>query len=132
MLLYGGCSSGFGPCPQGDLWAFDPATRIWTELTPSTSPAARSNPALVRDDANGVIRLIDGLTKAGYTADLWTLDLTGEVPAWVESSRGSVVPEPRASHDATILNGDIYLFGGNSNLGPLADFWVLDGQVLAG
>jgi len=23
MLLYGGCSSGFGPCPQGDLWSFD-------------------------------------------------------------------------------------------------------------
>ena len=28
MLLYGGCSSGFGPCPQGDLWAFDPAARM--------------------------------------------------------------------------------------------------------
>jgi Galactose oxidase, central domain/Kelch motif len=126
MLLYGGCSSGFGPCPQGDLWAFDPATRIWTDLTPSASPAARSNPALVRDDANGVIWLIDGLTEAGYTADLWTLDLSGEAPAWIETSQGSVVPEPRASHDATILDGDIYLFGGNSNLGPLADFWVLD------
>jgi hypothetical protein len=42
------------------------------------------------------------------------------------------VPEPRASHDATILNGDVYLFGGNSNVGPLADFWVLNDQVLAG
>ena len=25
--LITGCSSGFGPCPQGDLWAFDPAAR---------------------------------------------------------------------------------------------------------
>ena len=132
MLLYDGCSSGFGPCPQGDLWAFDPAGRTWTDLTPSVSPAARSNPALVRDDANGVIRLIDGLTEAGYSADLWTLDLTGETPAWVERSQGSVVPDPRASHDATILNDDVYLFGGQSNAGPLADFWVLNGQVLAG
>jgi hypothetical protein len=42
------------------------------------------------------------------------------------------VPDPRASHDATILNDNLYLFGGNSNTGPLSDFWVLDGQVLAG
>jgi hypothetical protein len=126
MLLYGGCSSGFGPCPQGDLWAFDPVTEIWTDLTPSVSPAARSNPALVRDDADGAIWLVDGLTEAGYVADLWALDLTGEAPAWLETAQGSVVPEPRASHDATILDGDIYLFGGNSSTGPLADFWVLN------
>jgi hypothetical protein len=125
MLLYGGCSSGFGPCPQGDLWAFDPATRTWTDLTPSGSPAARSNPALVRDDASGVIRLIDGLTETRYTADLWTLDLAGEAPAWVETAQGSLVPEQRASHDATGLDGQIYLFGGNSDAGPRADFWVL-------
>jgi hypothetical protein len=102
-------------------------TEIWTDLTPSVSPAARSNPALVPDVENGMVRLIDGLTEVGYTADLWTLDLTGEAPAWVETAQGSVVPEPRASHDATILDGDIYLFGGNSNAGPRADFWVLDG-----
>jgi hypothetical protein len=125
MLLYGGCSSGFGPCPQGDLWALDPATRTWTDLTPLTSPAARSNPALVRDDADGAIWLVDGLTEAGYTADLWALDLIGEAPAWVEQAQGSSVPEPRASHDAAYLDGGIYLFGGNSNAGPRADFWVL-------
>ncbi len=101
-------------------------TEIWTDLTPSVSPAARSNPALVRDDADGAIRLVDGLTEAGYVADLWALDLTGEAPAWLETAQGSVVPEPRASHDATILDGDIYLFGGNSSAGPLADFWVLN------
>ena len=129
MLLYGGCSSGFGPCPQGDLWAFDPVNQTWTDLTPLTSPAARSNPALVRDDATGLIRLVDGLTGAGYTADLWALDLTGGAPAWVEKAQGGVVPEPRASHDAAYLDGDIYLFGGNSNAGPLADFWVLDEAV---
>jgi hypothetical protein len=99
---------------------------MWTDLTPSASPPARSNPALVRDDAKGMIRLIDGLTEAGYTADLWTLDLAGEAPAWVETAQGDVVPEPRASHDATVEDGDVYLFGGNSNAGPLADFWVLD------
>ena len=127
MLLYGGCSSGFGPCPQGDLWAFDPATQVWAELTPSVSPSARSNPALVRDDADGAIWLMDGLTEAGYAADLWTLDLTGGAPTWSETAQGSVVPEPRASHDATILDGHAYLFGGYGDTGALADLWVLDG-----
>ena len=46
MLLYGGCSSGFGPCPQGDLWAFDPATRTWTELTPAESPGRPLQPGV--------------------------------------------------------------------------------------
>ena len=125
MLLYGGCSSGFGPCPQGDLWAFDTATQTWIDLTPVASPVARSNPALVRDEADGRMWLIDGLTEAGYIADLWTLDLTGGAPEWIETAQGSVVPDSRASHDATVIDGDIYLFGGYGNAGSLADFWVL-------
>jgi hypothetical protein len=126
MLLYGGCSSGFGPCPQGDFWAFDPAARTWSDLTPAASPAARSNPALVRDDASGAVWLIDGLTDAGYVADLWALDLANQSPAWAETAQGEIVPEPRASHDATILDGAAYLFGGFGNAGPLADLWRLD------
>lgn len=128
MLLYGGCSSGFGPCPQGDLWAFDPAMQTWTELTPAASPAARSNPALVRDDLSGSTWLIAGLTEAGYAADAWRLDLTDGTPAWVEELPGAVLPSPRASHDAAALNGDLYLFGGYSDAGVLADFWVLPGD----
>jgi N-acetylneuraminic acid mutarotase len=125
MLLYGGCSSGFGPCPQGDLWAFDPAMQTWSDVTPASSPAARSNPALVRDDGNGAIWLIDGLTEAGYNADLWALDLSG-APNWVEMAQGSTAPAPRASHDATVLDGGVYLFGGYGDAGSLADFWLLD------
>ena len=125
MLLYGGCSSGFGPCPQGDLWAFDPVTRTWSDLTPTESPAPRSNPALVRDEAAGTIWLVDGLTEAGYIADLWQLDLGGNAPRWGGVPQGASIPAARASHDATALGRDIYLFGGFSNDGALADLWVL-------
>ena len=125
MLLYGGCSSGFGPCPQGDLWAFDPAARTWTELTPPAGPAARSNPTLLRDEASDAIWLIDGLTEAGYAADFWTLDLAPADPFWSQVAQGANVPTPRASHDAAVLAGDVYLFGGFGDAGPLADLWVL-------
>ena len=125
MLLYGGCSSGFGPCPQGDLWSFDPAARTWTELTPTSAPAARSNPALIRDDASGRIWLMDGLTAEGYVADLWSLDLASNAPVWTAIASGADMPEARASHDATVLDGGVYLFGGFGNSGALADLWVL-------
>ena len=124
LILFGGCSSGFGPCPQGDLWSFDPATRTWTELTPASAPAARSNPALIRDDASGSIWLIDGLTEAGDVADLWTLAADGDTPSWSELAQSATVPQPRASHDAAVLDGDVYLFGGYGDAGPLADLWV--------
>ena len=128
MLLYGGCSSGFGPCPQGDLWSFDPAARIWTELPAATAPAPRSNPALIRDDASGRIWLIDGLTAEGYVADLWSLEIAGEAPVWSALGVNALAPEARASHDVAILGGDAYLFGGFGNNGALADLWVLAGD----
>lgn len=129
MLLYGGCSSGFGPCPQGDLWAFDPAVGSWTELIPASTPAARANPALIRDDASGRIWLIDGLTEAGYTADLWTLDVAGAAPVWSEIAAGDPAPSPRGSHDAALLDGTVWLFGGFGDTGALRDLWTLAGAI---
>jgi hypothetical protein len=70
MLLYGGCSSGFGPCPQGDLWRFDPDGRIWTELTPSSGPTPRSNPAAVFDSRTERVMLLGGLSDDGYVNDI--------------------------------------------------------------
>ena len=43
MLLFGGCSSGFGPCPQGDLWSLDVGGKTWREVKPGgIKPSARS------------------------------------------------------------------------------------------
>ena len=125
MLLFGGCSSGFGPCPQGDLWAFDPAARAWIELTPAGGPAPRSNPALVLDDERSRALLLDGLTGDGYVADAWLLALAGE-PAWTEMAADGEVPSPRASHDAAVAGDRLYLFGGSGPDGALADLWALD------
>lgn len=124
MLLYGGCSSGFGPCPQGDLWAFDPAAREWTLLA-EDGPAARSNPALAVDATNKRAILVDGFTESGFVADTWTLPL-GDDPTWQESAVGEPVPAARSSHDAAIAGTALYLFGGLSDTGPLADLWQLD------
>ncbi len=128
MLLFGGCSSGVGPCPQGDLWAFDPAARVWTELSPAAGPAARSNPALVIDPANARALLLHGLTENGNAADAWALALDHAEATWTEvaPTADGDVPAARFSHDAAILGDRLYLFGGNGDGGALADLWALD------
>lgn len=125
MLLFGGCASGFGPCPLGDLWAFDPAERVWTELTPDVGPAARTNPALVVDSAGQRAILLAGSTAAGYTFDAWTIDLAENGATWTELSLGGEAPSARSSLDAVVLNGGLYLFGGIGEAGVSAELWTV-------
>ncbi|MCC6791362.1 MAG: hypothetical protein IT336_06750 [Thermomicrobiales bacterium] len=125
MLLYGGCSSGFGPCPQGDLWRFDPATGSWTELTPASGPSARSNPALFFDDRADRALLVGGLSEAGYVNDTWDGRAAGDGFAWSPLVATGDGPSPRASHDIVLTRGDLYLFGGSGTAGITADLWKL-------
>jgi Galactose oxidase, central domain len=73
LLLFGGCSSGFGPCPQGDLWAFDLKTTTWTELMPNgAKPAARSNASLIYQSTSQTLFLFGGKTADGANAETWS------------------------------------------------------------
>ncbi len=87
MYLFGGCSSGVGPCPRNDLWRLDLATTAWQEVTPTESPDARSNLRLAcRDDE---FYLFGGVGNFG-TNDVWRyafgteawrlIDTEGELP----------------------------------------------------
>ena len=126
MLLFGGCSSGFGPCPQGDLWAFDPAARAGPSSTPADGPAARSNPALVFDPRGQRALLIGGLTDAGYAADLWSRHpTTRRLRPGTPGNSTVTSPPARASHDAVMTRGDLYLFGGTGDAGIFDDLWRL-------
>jgi len=110
MLLYGGCSSGFGPCPQGDLWSLDLKTNQWTEIKSATIPGARSNPALVYDGARNRLLLQGGLESGGATNDAWAFDLVKS--AWTKLASGAL--SARRSHDAVVdeKNSRLILFGG--------------------
>lgn len=127
MLLFGGCSSGAGPCPQGDLWAFDlKAMDAWTELKPSGgAPGARSNPALAYDSANRRALLFGGLEASGDTNDLWAFDVA--LQRWARLSPQGPAPSPRHSHDTVIdaANGRLFLFGGTGATGIGNDLWEL-------
>jgi hypothetical protein len=123
MILYGGCSSGFGPCPQGDLWAFDPAAKTWAEIKGNGFiPTARSNPSLV-NEGTGTLWLFGGKTAKGHDSELWSLDAKTGVWTLRITMDG---PTARSSHDATwdALNKQLIVFGGSSDAGPLNDLWA--------
>lgn len=123
MLLFGGCSSGFGPCPQGDLWSYNLAARAWTELKPQgPTPPPSSNPSFVFDPG-GVAWLFGGRLENGYSDELWSFDPGSN--AWTRHQVSSG-PSARASHDAIwdAVNRRIIVFGGQSDMGVLNDLWA--------
>ncbi|MDQ6666150.1 MAG: kelch motif-containing protein, partial [Acidobacteriota bacterium] len=49
MFLYGGCSSGFGPCPRDDLWTFDLQSNRWTQRVSTPRPPGRERYGMAFD-----------------------------------------------------------------------------------
>ncbi|MCX6609999.1 MAG: hypothetical protein NTW74_04005 [Acidobacteria bacterium] len=73
MYLYGGCASGFGPCPLGDLWAFDLRTNRWTEITGGVQPAARQHYGISFDTRRMQLILFGGSGR-GNLSDTWAFN----------------------------------------------------------
>jgi hypothetical protein len=121
LLLYAGCSSGYGPCPQGDLWVFDVASSTWTQLAPELVPAPRSNPAVSTYGTE--VLLVGGLTELGPTADVWRGAVDGQGFVWSEVADASNVIPARSSHDLARIESSYFVFGGLGVNGVLADLW---------
>jgi uncharacterized protein (TIGR03437 family) len=114
MLLYGGCSSGFGPCPQGDLWSFDLAKNQWTEITTSVSPAPRQRYGMVFDDNRRKLVLFGGLGGPPLN-DTWEYDPA--LAAWTQITPAGDVPDPRYRLEATFASdlATAFFFGGQTS-----------------
>ncbi len=111
MYLYGGCSSGFGPCPQDDLWALDLATNTWQLISVTPKPAGRLSYGLAFDAVRSRVVLYGGSTSAGNAADVWEYDLASR--SWQTASlAGSAAA--RSRHETAAAGSDIYFFGGNA------------------
>jgi hypothetical protein len=121
LLLYAGCSSGYGPCPQGDLWTLDVAANAWIQLFPEVVPAPRSNPAVSTVGAE--VLLIGGLTELGPAADVWQGAVDGQTFTWTEVAGASNVIPARSSHDLASIGTEHFVFGGLGANGVLADLW---------
>ena len=126
MLLFGGCSSGFGPCPQGDLWAFDLARHVWTQLQPSGDvPSARGNPAMAYDAAGERVLLFGGASDVAID-DTWSFAVVAQ--EWQAFSFQEPTPAARWSHDAVIdaARKRLLIFGGTDGAVRFNDMWELN------
>ncbi len=124
VYLFGGCSSGFGPCPQGDLWALDLTTNQWTLLSPAgETPAARENPAVVVDSKTGNLILFGGRAGSAQN-DLWVFDANAKTWKQIDAQG----PSARKSHDAVFdaTSNRVFIFGGSGSEGALDDLWMLE------
>lgn len=123
MFLYGGCSSGSGPCPQGDLWSFDLALNRWVERTPRSSPPPRQHYAMAFDEARGRLVIFGG-NGGGLLNDTWEFDPRSSL--WQQPPAAGTPPGPRDRHEAVYApdRGVIYFFGGTTSAGATNELWM--------
>jgi len=130
MYLYGGCSSGSGPCPQGDLWSFYLALNRWTERTPQNSPPPREHYGMAYDAVRRKL-LVFGGSGSGLLNDTWEFDPSSA--SWRQATVAGQLPNPRSRHEAVYAadRGVIYFFGGSTSTGSTNDLWMLGPGFLA-
>ncbi len=124
MHLFGGCASGFGPCPLADLWSFDLAANRWTERTPALKPPPRQHYGMGFDAVRGRVVVFGG-SGAGLLSDTWEFD--PRAGAWRQPAVAGDVPGPRHRHESAYASdrGTIYFFGGITAAGASNELWML-------
>jgi len=130
MFLYGGCASGFGPCPLGDLWAFDLTTNQWTERTGGAKPSPRQHFGLAFD-GNRSRLLVFGGSGGGLLNDTWQFDAAGG--QWSEVRSQAPIPARRHRHQAAYASdrGTTFYFGGSLESGARTNELWMFGPVIA-
>ena len=100
-------------------------TLNWNQLTPDTSPTARSNAAMATDGANGTVVLFGGLDSAGAPqSDTWTWNGSD----WAAQDTTGPSARSGASMAYDSESNQLLLFGGRAANGTaLNDTWTWNG-----
>ena len=139
MLLFGGRYRAPGADAldpytlYADMWAFDVNTDTWREIQTQPRPAARTNSAMVYDEAHDRLILFGGNTSTSGASfaplgDTWTFDL--ETETWSQVEGGG--PSARLFHTMAVdtTNNQVIVYSGGDEgafLGPFfSDVWGLD------
>jgi hypothetical protein len=107
----------------GDTWTWNGTN--WTQLSPSTSPAARYLSAAAYDATHNQTVIFGGVGVAGYLGDTWVFDganWTQKFPVHTPSARAAsmMVYDP--------IRAKVYMFGGVNNVTYYGDTWMWDGN----
>jgi len=124
MLLYGGCASGFGPCPLADLWSFDLNSHRWSERSSGARPPGRQWYGLTYDSVRGRLVVFGG-SGGGLKNDTWEYDPVANV--WGQPNLTGEPPSARERHEGAFADGlgSSFFFGGRLASGPTNELWML-------
>ncbi|MBI3653101.1 MAG: hypothetical protein HY231_18900 [Acidobacteria bacterium] len=119
MIIYGGQRNG----PLDDLWAYDLASRSWTELTPASRPAGRFfASSFVNREGRFVV--FGGSTPTGNSNDSYAFDFqTGQWSSLELAAPPSARNGMMSAYDEA--EDRFLVFGGTSDSGLLNDVWQL-------
>ncbi|MCW5980586.1 MAG: hypothetical protein KIT09_21075 [Bryobacteraceae bacterium] len=123
MILYGGCASGFGSCPLGDLWSFNLQSNRWTQASGSAPPPRQWYGAAF-DEQRGRFVVVGG-SGPGLLGDTWEFDPISRT--WGEAALDGPAPSPRERLQGThaaALAGTVF-FGGRTAEGLSNELWLL-------
>ncbi|MCG8608335.1 T9SS type A sorting domain-containing protein [bacterium] len=128
MILFGGRTQGREDL--NDIWAFELASRTWTELIPvqGSEPAPRRTPNSVYDSDNHVMVIWSGQTGSATLNDVWTYRFDTNV--WTEWQPPD--PKPKMRYGAASLFDpmakELVTFAGFTSSGRFNDSWRLNLQ----
>ena len=127
-IIFGGASQdASGYEVFDDMWTYDSARNIWTEIAPTTKPTARSGHFMVYDSFNRKTILFGGWSEeVGLMNDTWLYD--SQSNQWTNASP-TISPALRQSHAMCYdpVSQKVILFGGYRSGGPhFDDTWAFD------
>jgi hypothetical protein len=103
-----------------------PDSASWVQLSPASSPPARSYLAMTYDPASGKIIMFGGFDGAGYLNDTWTFDGV----TWAQVAVSHSPPVRAAAQMAyDSVTRKVVLFGGYNGTNYLGDTWLWDGTT---
>src|SRR5437773_273209 len=103
-----------------------PDTASWVQLSPASSPPARSYLAITYDPASDKIIMFGGFDGTTYLNDTWTFDGV----TWTEVATNTRPPARAAAQMAyDSVTRKVVLFGGYDGTNYLGDTWLWDGTT---
>lgn len=127
-IVFGGDGSGG---VNNRTWSYDPVARTFTQLNPTTRPAARRDAMSIFEPVTGQVMLFGGAVAItqSYLDDVATFDGTN----WTVPTMLGTRPSPRrygaTGYDA--VTGRWLLFGGTNDADDFDDTWVINPGTFA-
>jgi len=118
IVLFGGDTATGSPVKNNELWEYDAATHLWTQITLSGAPEARSDFGMAFDSRRGRVVVVGaGPTKASWVDD-------GSACTHTASTSPPDRPALAMTYDSA--RDRVVMHGGGAGV-PKEDTWEFDG-----